>query len=277
MADESTDTASQEELSICARWLHNNKPVEHFIGIVHAKETNAKALTEYLTTFLKSHGISIEKMRGLGFDGASTMSGHRSGVQKRIRLLSPSAVYVHCRCHQLQLAALKAADMHREVKRVLGTLLTIWKAFHYSPKKAEKLAEIQSELQCPEIKMQKPSDTRWLARERSIRAIRRCLPAIVTTFEEVYNESGDAEAHGIATLLCKYMTVACIYMLSDVLHTVAKLQGSLQSKDIDLATVPVMVDSTTKRLCELKDDPASSTWFHEHGKVFTDDSQLGAK
>ena len=49
-----------------------------------------------------------------------------------------------------------------QVKRVLGTLLTIiiWKAFHYSPKKAEKIAEIQAELNSAEIKMQKPSDTR---------------------------------------------------------------------------------------------------------------------
>jgi len=44
-------------------------------------------------------------------------------------------------CHKLQLAAVNAAAEHTEVKRVLGTLLTIRKAFHYSPKKAEKLAE----------------------------------------------------------------------------------------------------------------------------------------
>ena len=43
-----------------------------------------------------------------------------------------------------------------------------------------------------------------------------------------YDKTGDAEAHGIASLLTKYNTVACIYMLSDVLHTVAKLQGGLQ-------------------------------------------------
>lgn len=44
---------------------------------------------------------------------------------------------------------------------------------------------------------------------------------LVSTFEEIYEETGDAEAHGIASLLTKYNTVACIYMLSDVLHTVA--------------------------------------------------------
>ena len=43
--------------------------------------------------------------------------------------------------------------------------------FHYSPKKAEKLAEIQAELDSPEIKMQKPIvHTRWLACETAIRA-----------------------------------------------------------------------------------------------------------
>ena len=221
--------------------------------------------------------MSFEKMRGLGFDGTNTMSGHRSGVQTRLRVHAPSALYVHCRCHKLQLAAVNAAAEHTEVKRVLGTLLTIWKAFHYSPKKAEKLAEIQAELQAPEIKMQKPSDTRWLARERAIRAVRRSLPALVSTFEEIYDETGDAEAHGIATLLTKYKTVACIYMLSDVLHTVAKLQGSLQGKDIDLASVPGMVDSTTKRLKELKEDVNSSTWFKDHSLVFTDTAQLGSR
>ena len=48
MADESTDIASQKELSVRARWLEQNKAVEHFISIVHAKETNAQAIACYL-------------------------------------------------------------------------------------------------------------------------------------------------------------------------------------------------------------------------------------
>ena len=64
-------------------------------------------------------------MRGLGFDGANTMSGAKSGVQLRVRFHAPSALYVHCRCHQLQLASVHAADEHNEVKRMFGTLLTM--------------------------------------------------------------------------------------------------------------------------------------------------------
>ena len=62
MADESTDIAFQEELSVCARWIQKNKPVEHFLGIVYTKEVNAQAIAGYLCDFMKSRGISFENM-----------------------------------------------------------------------------------------------------------------------------------------------------------------------------------------------------------------------
>ena len=252
---------------MCARWLHHNKPVEHLPRVIQAKKSNAEAIAGCISDFLQSRSITFEKMLSLGFDGDSTMSGNGKGIQTRLRLHAPSAIYVQCRCHLLQLAAVNAAGEHAEVKRVLGTLLTIWKAFYYLPNKAENLKEIQAELQCPEVKMQKPSDTRWLARERAVRAVRLCLPALVSTFEEIYDETGDAEAHGTAILSTKYKTVVCIYMLCDVLHTVAALQAS----------VPAMVESTTRRLMELKENVNACTWFKNHSSVFTGDAQLGAK
>ena len=64
-------------------------------------------------------------------------------------------------------------------------------------------------------------------------------------------------------------------MLCDVLHTVAKLQGSLQTKDLDLSMVPMMVQTIVGRLRELKDHPSSSTCFKDHSQVFSDPKQLG--
>ena len=48
LADECTDISSKEVLSVCARWLHQNKPVEHFLGI---RKLQLKPL---LVTFLIS-------------------------------------------------------------------------------------------------------------------------------------------------------------------------------------------------------------------------------
>ena len=93
MADESSDISSKEELSVCGRWIENAKVVEHFLGIVQAKKVTAKALTQYLLDFLQEHGIPIQKLRGLEFDGASAMSGSKGGVQIQMRYHPPSALY----------------------------------------------------------------------------------------------------------------------------------------------------------------------------------------
>ena len=64
MADESTDIASMGELSICGRWLFKGEPVEHFLGIVHAKEVTAEAITTYLLQFFTERGLFLKQLRG---------------------------------------------------------------------------------------------------------------------------------------------------------------------------------------------------------------------
>ena len=66
-------------------------------------------------------------------------------------------------------------------------------------------------------------------------------------------------------------------MLSDVLHIVSKLQGSLQGRDIDLTSVPGMVENITKRLKEVKENSKRATWFKGHCLVLSDPTQLGMK
>lgn len=45
----------------------------------------------------------MNKMVSQGYDVASVMSGHRSGVQTRVREFAPLAVYIHCYAHVLNL------------------------------------------------------------------------------------------------------------------------------------------------------------------------------
>ena len=85
----------------------------------------------------------------MGFDGAATFSGDKTGVQRR----SSYALFVHCRCHILQLASVQAANATPGIKHVYTTLMTLWKFFRYSPKRAESLKEIQKVLDLPELRL----------------------------------------------------------------------------------------------------------------------------
>ena len=45
MVDECEDISTQEELSMCCRWVVNGHAVEHFMIILHIKSLGAEAIT----------------------------------------------------------------------------------------------------------------------------------------------------------------------------------------------------------------------------------------
>ena len=96
----------------------------------------------------------------MGFDGDDTFSGNKTGVHRRLKELSPHALFAHCRYHVLQLASVQAAIATPGIKHVFTIVMTSWKFFHYSPKRAETLNAIQKVLDLPVLKFVKPSDTR---------------------------------------------------------------------------------------------------------------------
>ena len=67
-----------------------------------------------------------------------------------------------CSCHRLELASIQTAKSVKEVKLMFGAMTNLWKLFYYSPKKVVTLANVQAVLNLPELKVVKPSDTRWL-------------------------------------------------------------------------------------------------------------------
>ena len=69
----------------------------------------------------------------MGYDGAATFSSDKTGVQRSLKELSSH--FVHCRCHDLQLVSVQTANATAG-KHVYSTLITLWKCFHYSPKRA---------------------------------------------------------------------------------------------------------------------------------------------
>lgn len=175
-----------------------------------------------------------------------------------MRVHAPHALFIHCSCHRLQLASIQAAQSVVPVKRMFGTMTSLWKLFHYSPKKAERLKHVQSVLSLPELKIVKPSDTRWLSHERCIRAIVKELSALIVTLNHIYDECGDAEAYGLCLALSSYCGVATVHLLAEVLDLLAKLNCFMQGKTTDFSRLRIVLDSILSELKELKD--SKSDW-----------------
>ena len=89
--------------------------VERFLGIKHVKLTTSEALKRAIVEVLSAHGLTIAKIRGQGYDGASNMRGEFNGVQKLIRDENPYAFYVHCFAHQLQLVVVTVSTSSADI------------------------------------------------------------------------------------------------------------------------------------------------------------------
>ena len=103
-------------MSVFCRWEEKGIPEEHFLEIIHLRQANAESIYSTLVDCLKEKKLQISKIVGIGFDGVSTFSGKRTGVQTRIKKLSPHACFVHC--HLLQLACVQAANSTTGIKCV---------------------------------------------------------------------------------------------------------------------------------------------------------------
>ena len=269
LAEESQDITSQEELSVCCRWLVDGKPEEHFFGChsEYVKATNAETLAKALTDFIETTGLDFEKLVGQGYDGAATFSETKTEVGKRIRTRAAHALYVHCSCHRLQLASVQAAASNPEIKKVFGMMTNLWKLFYYSPRKAEALKEVSSVLNLPQLKVVKPSDTRWLSHERCIKAICKDLPSLIITLQQLYESDGDNEAFGVVTLLSSTVGIMSVIMLSHVLSIVTKLNLFMQASNADFTRLPNFLSNIYEELMSAKDE--DSVWITKSKEAMT--------
>ena len=87
---------------------------------------------------------------------------------------------------------------------------------------------VQQVLHLPELRIAKPSDTRWLA-QRCVKAVKASYGAIVTALNDIHQNTHEPEALGLSKALSKQSTVAAIYTLDYVLPQVAKLSRTLQT------------------------------------------------
>lgn len=112
-------------MSICVRFVEDSYIKEEFIGFVELTKTDAEAISQSILSCMEQWGLDITKLRGQGYDGASVMNGHVSGVQSRIREVSPKAVYDHCRSHNLNLVVTHSRKTVHPIRNIIDNVVQL--------------------------------------------------------------------------------------------------------------------------------------------------------
>ncbi|KAJ1700789.1 hypothetical protein LUZ63_000568 [Rhynchospora breviuscula] len=275
LVDESRDISKKEQMAIVVRFVDKDGFIrERFLDLVHVKDTAALTLKNSICTVLLDNNLSVQDIRGQGYDGASNMRGEWNGLQALILRECPYAYYVHCMAHRLQLALVAAsrevADVHNFIQEAIFAINVV----SSSSKRNDELLDAQAEEIAREIDLgeldtgrganqlgtlQRPVDTRWSSHYKSIRSLARMFGATISVLQSLakdrslsYHARGDAS--GSIKKLCSFDFVFVMHLMKAIMQITHVLCRALQEKALDILNALHLISMTKELLQKLRDD-----------------------
>ncbi|WZZ83715.1 zinc finger MYM-type protein 1 isoform X1 [Brassica napus] len=235
------DISNTEQMSLVIRCVDisetSPKIEEFFLTFLVTKDKTGEGLFGTLQDVLADLGLSIDDIRGQGYDNGSNMKGKHKGVQKRLLEINPRAVYTPCGCHSLNLALSDIACSSDIAVLFFGVVQRIYCLFSSSTNNCDIFKEIVNG-----ITVKPFSQTRWESRINSIKAIRFQAPKIREALFYLADNSDNPKTRSEAESLAMSDThrignfefVFGMIIWYELLFVVNKVSKILQSEDMDI-------------------------------------------
>lgn len=244
--DTTQDITKVDQLSKIIRYVEiekdeNGKPqniniIESFMGFTKVSDQSAAGLTSEILESLKALGLSIKKCRGQGYDGAKVMSGIYSGVQKRIKDIEPTAAYIHCTAHNLNLVINDAVSGVKEVASFFLIIADLYTFFGSSINRWDLLASFSGE---SEVKLKRLNPTRWAGRIISLLAVKLRFGDIIKALTKISLISTKPDERGEAIRLLKaienFEFIMILTICCKILEEINLASQILQAPQLDLS------------------------------------------
>ncbi|XP_050207452.1 uncharacterized protein LOC126656872 [Mercurialis annua] len=253
LVDECRDVSCKEQMALVLRYVDKRGfVVERFIGLTHVSDTSAASLKDVVSSMLSEHKLSLSRIRGQGYDGASNMRGEFNGLKSLIMRETGSAYYVHCFAHQLQLALIFVAKNH----------FTINDFFDLIAPNSVIESLINGELQTgrglnQEVSIKRPGDTCWGSHYASLLNIMTMFSSIIYVLEDVERHGAyqdqKAEARRLLELLESFDFIFCLYLMVAILGITNEVNLAWQKKDQEIINAMSLVRTAKERLQQMRD------------------------
>ena len=274
IADEATDIANDEQLSICVRFVEGGSLCEKFLGFLECRSgVTGEAIAENILSKLVDWQLQPQLLCGQAYDGAGAMAGKSKGAASRILSKYPKALYTHCSAHRLNLCVMKCCSI-REVSNMMQTADKISRFFNYSPKRQLALEEWINDV-LPEENRKKLKElcrTRWVERHEAFEVCSDlflptfcCLEAIVHSPSSDWNRETRSDAHSLPLAMSQFSFMVALVLSHKVLAYTKGLSVKLQGRYVDVVRAHRDIESvktTIKGVRSRVDDFHSLVYKH---------------
>ncbi|XP_025704070.2 uncharacterized protein [Arachis hypogaea] len=278
LVDEARDISVKEQMAVCLRYVNKEGIVmERFLGLVHVSSTNALSLKVALESLLTKHNLSLTRIRGQGYDGATNMQGEFNGLKSLILKENACAFYVHCFAHQLQLALVVVAKKQVEISLLFNLLARLCNIVGVSCKRKDMLRESKMQktivaLQNRDVSsgrglnqettLKRAGDTRWGSHYGTILSLISIFSSVVEVLEVIEEDGNNPEQRVEACQLLNHIQsfefVFNLHLMKSILGITNELSQTLQRSDQDIINAMTLVKVSKQRLQGIRDDGWSS-------------------
>ncbi|KAL3615242.1 hypothetical protein CASFOL_040903 [Castilleja foliolosa] len=272
MVDESRDCSVKEQMAINIRFVdRRGYIIERFLAIVHVRETTSACLKEALDLIFSIHGLSISRLRGQGYDGASNMRGEFNGLKTLVLRENSSAHYIHCFAHQLQLVVISVCQVNRWIDDFFAYTSMIVNACGSSCKRSDILRQAEHDrlvglLESMEISsgtglnqatsLCRPCDTRWGTHYTTICRLMDMWVSVLIVLQTIFDDgvvNARATSHSLIEKMETYDFVFIMILMRKLLGMTHALSNILQAKDQNIENAIHQMRIVKENLQELRD------------------------
>jgi len=262
--DETTDNTCTEQVSICFRIVDDNFNIsELFLGFFDTEYTNSIALFTLITNVLTKFGLAISDCRGQCYDGAANVSGHISGLQKRIVELENRAIYVHCVAHTLNLVvqdAMLKIDKSRDFLSMIKSIIVFVRS---SPKRQAIFNTLQAEQDIINCKTLRPfCPTRWCMRIKSLKTLYDNYAVLIEFLHNISKEKNEngAKASGYSKQLLSFDFLFYTKVMIIIFERVEILNAELQRISLSFQEAQLKIENIFISIQQLRDTGFDDLW-----------------
>ncbi|XP_052249683.1 zinc finger protein 862-like [Dreissena polymorpha] len=249
--DESTDNGNLKRVLMYTQFVKEGALKYRLLTNKVISEGSACAvnIVSMVLEELKTKGLDISKMVGIGTDGASVMTGRTGGVVKLLQEHSPSLIGVHCAAHREALATSQAAKHIPDMNEYSRTIMNIFKYFKNSALRSNRLRTIQILLMLPELKYAEVHSVRWLSMEHAVQVVYRTYPALVMALER--EAAFEPAAKGLLQDVNQFKFIAITHLMMDILPQMTLLSKKFQEESVDFSLIKPVIRSSCESLLDL--------------------------
>lgn len=264
MIDEVTDISLTEQLVCFIQYVDKSGcPKIQFLFtadlLKDSDSADAATIVKVVKDKLDQFGIDISKLRSIGTDGASVMTGKRNGVPALLRKENPGLINIHCICHKLALACADTKAELKDIDQAQLTLQQLWKFFQNSPKRTAVYLKVQEGTRNLNLnegsrkvvakKLKKAYTTRWLSFDLSVRALFEDFAAVLQTLSQLSEK--ETAAYGLLKRMKTVRFLGTLYILKSILPVLSKLSKIFQTGNIDFSQIEPSLQYTTDKIEEI--------------------------